>query len=226
MGVWRNNKYTKFYLNQTRNDISIGNTTPITFIESNISWDSQNNMVCNDNGSSYIVLQNFDSNVFAAGSQWTIDMWFKLSSNANNYEYNNLVCQTNNSSGNNYLDESIGLGIRYMKLTRYYFAENCIDSTSAPTLDVSLEKNRWYHTAVEKMLINNIWHLFYYLDGNIVCDLPLKKEILPFKSHSVSLPSGSSDDNGRRFRGLICRPRISSTAIFGGKNFVVGDRII
>lgn len=219
--LWSNTKNTKFYLNFTQTDIS---SELYTINYSSITWDTEIDPIFNDSGTSYFSIPDFDKTVFGSGSEWTIDFWFNLSSSYSSW--NNLLVQTNNSNGDNYLDESLGLGINSTpSLCFYYAATNCgLGSSGEAIFNTNLVSNQWYHVAIDKYLKDSLWHLTYYVNGISVKDILLTKEILPFQSHDVSF-GGINDDSGRRFRGTLCRPRITSIALFKGNDFTLDNRI-
>lgn len=221
-GLWDNTSNTKFYLNFSQEDVSKGNQTPYSINPYSITWDSENNPVFD--GSSYLSIPNFDKNIFGSGSEWTIDFWMKLSSSYSSW--NNILVQTNNSNGDNYLNESIGLGINSApSLCFYYAARNCgLGNDSTKIYQDNLIPEQWYHIAVDKYKLEDNWHITYYVNGINVTDIILTKEILPYQSHDVSF-SGINDDSGRRFRGTICKPRISNIALFKGNNFDLKSRV-
>lgn len=223
-GLWDNTKNTKFYLNFTQQDIAKGNDNPYAPNLSSITWDEENNPVFNTSGSSYLSIPNFDKNIFGSGKEWTFDFWMKLSSNYSSW--NNILVQTNNSNGDNYLNESIGLGINSTpSLCFYYAARNCgLKTDGVKIYQDNLIPEQWYHIAVDKYIIDGVWHITYYVNGTVATDISLTKEITPYQSHDVSF-GGVNDDSGRRFRGTLCKLRITDIALFKGNNFTIKNRI-
>ena len=207
-----------FYLDgRSQADAALGAPVPNGFTLSAVTFDSDNHLVFDDNGSGCLELPDFDTAVFGSGREWTMDCYIRLS--ANSATYNNLWGQTNNSFGDNYLDESIGLGIHDFKLRTYYAAARC-GLPESRVLSDTLIKGQWYFVAVDKYEREGNWHLCYYLDGAILHDCTLTKEILPWTSLKPCFFC-SNDDSGRRFRGTVARPRISACALYRGQPFNV-----
>lgn len=215
-----NSANVKLLLQNALTDSAYGNESPAAITQQGVTLTSDKTLQFDGNGS-YVnaVLPN---EIFATGSEWTIDGWVKMT--ANSSEWNYILTDNYGDWGSRSIGLTWNSEDNVLEQDTGGYVASVIKSPNWPNDKIACAANTWHFIAVEKQKTSTGWALNYYLNGSLWLQVEFTGEFVPFDSTNPFRFGGWTSDGGREFKGEANRIRVTAGARYGGKAFTVPDR--